>query len=66
MKLITFSELKQTKGIPYTRVHLSRLVQHGKFPQPIKLSENRIAWDEEEIDAHLASLAARRTIAKAA
>ncbi len=60
MKLIRFCDLNPCKGIAYTRVHLSRLVKAGKFPQPIQLGANRVAWDEAEIDAHLSELAARR------
>jgi predicted DNA-binding transcriptional regulator AlpA len=34
----------QALGIPYTRVHLRRLMKEGKFPLPVQISENRIAW----------------------
>ncbi len=36
-----------------SKTHLYRLVQAGKFPQPIKLSERVSAWDEAAIDAWL-------------
>ena len=61
MKFITYAELKPVKGIGYTRRHLRDLVRDGKFPKPIELSEARIAWVEDEVDAWLAEKAALRT-----
>ena len=31
-------------GVPYSRVHLRRLIEQGHFPRPHILSPNRIAW----------------------
>jgi predicted DNA-binding transcriptional regulator AlpA len=65
MKLITFAGL-QAQGHPYTRRHTERLIGEGKFPAPLKLGEGRngrIAWDETEIVAHYARLAAARKVA---
>lgn len=62
MKLITFAALKE-KGHPYTRRHTDRLIEAGKFPAPIKIGDGRVgrvAWLEEEIEAHYARLAAQR------
>jgi prophage regulatory protein len=52
MKLIPMNALDE-KGIPYSRAHLYRLIHTKKFPAPIRLGENRIAFVEEEIDAWL-------------
>jgi prophage regulatory protein len=60
MKLITYSEVRSKKGINYNRDHLRRKVKAGEFPKPVSLSPRRIAWIEEEIDAHIADLATRR------
>ncbi len=60
MRLLTFSALGREKGHPYTRRHTERLVKAGKFPAPIQVGENRIAWIEEEIDAHYERLIAQR------
>jgi len=38
-----------------SKTHLYRLVQAGKFPKPIKLSERVSAWDEAAIDSWLAA-----------
>jgi prophage regulatory protein len=62
MKILTFSELKTAKGIPYTREHLRRLVNAGKFPQPIELGEARIGWIEEEVDDYLQKRADARAV----
>ena len=60
MRLLTFKQLKTEKGHPYTREHTRRLVKAGKFPEPIKVGDNRRAWVEDEYDAHLQRLAAQR------
>lgn len=54
MRVIDFNQLAAQKGISYSRDHLRRKVRDGSFPAPIKLSERRIAWPEEAIDAWLA------------
>ena len=33
--------------------HIRRLIRDGKFPTPIRLGENRVAWIESEIDEWL-------------
>lgn len=53
-KLLRFWELKQLKGIDHCRMHIRRLEKAGKFPRHIQLSENKIAWDEGEVDDLLA------------
>jgi len=55
LKLIPFYRLKPEKGIDYCRDHLRRKVKAREFPEPIALSNRRIAWRENEIDAWLAS-----------
>ena len=41
----------QRLGVTYSRVHLRRLVDAGKFPPPVRLSANRIAWRISDIEA---------------
>jgi predicted DNA-binding transcriptional regulator AlpA len=62
LKFLSFPELKSLKGIPYTRRHLRDLCKDGKFPQPVEVSEARIAWVEEEVDQWQAAKAAARRI----
>jgi prophage regulatory protein len=42
-------------GIPFTRVHLNRLISAGKFPAPVALSTQRIAWKIGDIEAWIES-----------
>jgi len=60
MKLLDYKRLRE-RGIPYTRVHLARLIKADKFPAPVSLSTKRIAWVEAEIDDWIAKLADQRT-----
>ena len=60
MRVLTFAQLGPEKGIPHCRDHIRRLVKAGKFPAPIQLSENKIAWLEAEIDAMIAARAEER------
>jgi prophage regulatory protein len=59
MKLIPMDALDE-KGIPYSRAHIYRLIHAKKFPTPVRLGENRIAFVESEIDAWLDSKVAAR------
>jgi predicted DNA-binding transcriptional regulator AlpA len=43
-------QLLQAKGIYYAMSHLRRMWKRGEFPEPIKLTARKIAWDERDID----------------
>jgi prophage regulatory protein len=60
MKLLSIAELSPAKGVPYSRSHLWRLIRAGKFPKPIRLGENRVAFPEAEIDKWIESKVAER------
>jgi prophage regulatory protein len=60
MRFLTFPELRPQKGITYSRHHLRRKCNAGEFPKPVPLSEQRIAWLEDEIDAWIEAKAAQR------
>jgi prophage regulatory protein len=57
--LIPYRDLK-AKGIPYSKPHIWRLEQAGKFPRRVPLGPSRHAWVESEIDAHVDALIAAR------
>ncbi len=60
MRMLSFTELKDLKGIRWSRQHLHRQMNAGKFPKPVHLGEGTAAWPEEEIDAWLAERIAER------
>ena len=64
MKVISFDQLGPQKGIRYCRDHLRRKIRAGEFPEPVALSDRRIAWIEAEVDAWLAARAAERDMPK--
>jgi prophage regulatory protein len=53
MRLLGITDLKSVKGVPYSRPHLYRLIAAHKFPKPVRLGENRVAFIESEIDEWL-------------
>lgn len=53
MRVLSFDELKPERGIGFCREQIRRLVKAGKFPRPIELGENRVAWRVDEVDAWL-------------
>ena len=59
MRLLKISELEE-KGIPYSRAHIYRLIHAKKFPEPVRLGANRIAFVESEIHDWLTSKVAER------
>ena len=54
-RVLTFRDLKEKKGWPYTAVHTQRLVKAGKIPKPFKTGSSGFnLWLESEIDRYLA------------
>jgi prophage regulatory protein len=51
-KVLSFKQLRE-RGVRFSRVHLGRLMAADKFPKPIALGGNSIAWVEDEVDAWL-------------
>jgi prophage regulatory protein len=62
MRLLSIDELKSIKGIVYSKSHLWRLIRAGKFPRPIRLGKNRIAFPEHEIEDFLKAKIAERDV----
>ncbi len=50
-RALRIRQVLETIGI--SRTHLYRLIQAGKFPRPIKLSERISVWDEVAVDTWL-------------
>lgn len=48
-RLLTWHQLKEEMGIPYSRQHVYRMMDAGTFPKAIKLSARRIAWVESVV-----------------
>jgi predicted DNA-binding transcriptional regulator AlpA len=56
MRVLTRLDLKERKGIFWSRQHLDRQIRAGQFPTPFKLSGRQHGpnvWDERAIDAWL-------------
>jgi prophage regulatory protein len=52
-RFVTWAQVR--KLIPLSRQHVARLEHAGKFPRRINISERRVAWDLDELNAWLAS-----------
>lgn len=61
-RLINAAKLAD-KGISYSRQHLYRLIDAGKFPKPVKIGGRKIAWVEAEIDAYIVDQIKKRDLA---
>jgi prophage regulatory protein len=59
-RLIRYSELRDKKRIPWSRMHVDRLEKAGKFPRRIRLGAATVVWIEAEIDAFMAAKLAER------
>jgi prophage regulatory protein len=57
MRVLTYEQLKPLKGVNYSRTHLGRLEDAGRFPKRRQLGFGRIGWVEAEIDDWIANLA---------
>ena len=60
IKLLQYSELKETHGIRFSRRHLYTLESERKFPKRVPLGENRVGWIESEIVGWIEEKAALR------
>jgi prophage regulatory protein len=60
IRFLRYPDLRRKKGIPFTRMHLRRLIKAGKFPRPIKLGDKDLSWIESEIDDFIAGRIAAR------
>lgn len=60
-KFIRFTDLA-ARGIPFTRQHITRLVEAGKFPKPVHLAEATVGYVEAEIDQWIADRIAARDV----
>ena len=61
MNILSQRDLKERKGVPWSREHTRRMVKAGQFPKPFKLTENgKNFWDEAEIDQWLEQRANKR------
>ena len=60
-RLLTIKEVCEI--VPYTSVHIYRLMQQRNFPRAVKLGARRVAWIEREVlewvNIHLAEREAR-------
>jgi hypothetical protein len=56
--VLTFKDLRERKGWPYTPDYTQRLIKDGRFPRPFQVEGSRLnLWLESEIDAFLAERA---------
>lgn len=63
MKLLSYDELKPSKGIAYSKTQIWRLEKSGQFPKRVSLTDNsngRHGWVESEIDAWIKDRIAQR------
>jgi len=57
--LIEFPDLR-ARGVLLGRRQLDRLEAAGKFPRRVHISDRRVGWVTEEIDAYMAAKIANR------
>jgi prophage regulatory protein len=48
-RLISMKEV--TARVPFTKVHIYRLMNQGEFPRSIKIGKRRVCWRESELEA---------------
>ena len=48
-KLLSYAELGDVLGVPYSRQHLRRLEAKGEFPARVKVGDRKVAWSMQEV-----------------
>ncbi len=58
VRLITLDEVSDR--VPFSKVHIYRLIGRGEFPGQIEVGPQRVAWIESEVDDWIADRMRRR------
>lgn len=53
-RLLRWSKVKVR--VPKSRTQIWRDIRAGKFPAPVQIGENSVAWFEDEIDTYMDAL----------
>src|SRR5258706_16445023 len=53
VRYLRFPQLKEKKGIHFSRMHIYRLEKQNAFPKRVPAGENSIAWVESEGYQHM-------------
>lgn len=64
MRVLSYPDLRDRKGVVWSRAHVYRMIKAGKFPRPLKLGVGTTAWLEEDIDRWLARRVTERDNAR--
>jgi predicted DNA-binding transcriptional regulator AlpA len=57
IRFVTFEDLKQRYGVPYTRQGLLALEKQGLWPKRSNIGPGRFGWTSRQIDERLEELA---------
>jgi prophage regulatory protein len=60
VRYLRFPQLKEKKGIHFSRMHIYRLEKQNAFPKRVPVGKNSIAWVESEVDQHMIKQMAAR------
>jgi prophage regulatory protein len=56
MRVLSFEDLEERKGIKFSREQIRKKRKAGTFPEPLAIGENSVAWLEDDIDQWIESL----------
>jgi prophage regulatory protein len=61
-----FISMKEvTSLVPFTKVHIYRLMKRGEFPRSIKIGKRRVCWRESDVGAWISSKVAESSESEA-
>jgi prophage regulatory protein len=60
MRILSYEDLRDVKGVPFSKTHLWRLEREGRFPKRVPIGAARHGWIDQEIDAWIEQRAAAR------
>jgi prophage regulatory protein len=66
LKLLSYCDLKERKGVKFSKAQLFRNMRDGKFPRQVKAGDNTNAWIESEVDEWIEALIRDRDARQAA
>jgi len=59
-RFVRYSQLKEQYGIPFSKMHVDRLGNMGRFPRKVHLAPNTVGYWSDELEAWLEARSAER------
>lgn len=60
MRYVTFDQLRNEYGLPWSRTHVRRLERAARFPASVRIGYRTSVWDAKAVEAWIDARTAQR------